>query len=68
MTKYVEQSLEKLEFLEFKASLQKQLIESAQDDEAREQYQSVLDKANGEIRDIQQRIGDEKRSLASAET
>lgn len=68
MTKYVEQSLEKLEFLEFKASLQKQLIESAQDDEAREQYQSVLDKANQEIRDIQQRIGDEKRSLASAET
>jgi uncharacterized coiled-coil protein SlyX len=68
MTKYVEQSLEKLEFLEFKASLQKQLIESAQDDVSREQYQVVLDEANLEIRDIQQRIGDEKRGLASAET
>jgi hypothetical protein len=66
MQKYYDASQEELEFYEFKADLKKQMVASAATDELKEKYQQEADDASFEIRWIQQRIGDEKRSLDDA--
>lgn len=60
MQQYYDNTLEELEFYEFKLSLKKQLLESASDEETKATLNADIEQVNQEIRWIQQRVGDEK--------
>ena len=67
MQKYYNQTVEELEFYEFKLSLKKELLTKATTEEAKAELAAQVEEANQEIRWIQQRIGDEKSGLQEAQ-